>query len=51
MIDSNFNWNAAAFFERLTGLNRFAKDNAYRFSRVSSPGSPILNSTTWFISS
>ena len=38
MIDSNFNWNAAAFFERLTGLNRFAKDNAYRFSRVSSLG-------------
>ena len=38
MNDSNFNWNAAAFFERLTGLNRFAKDNAYRFSRVSSLG-------------
>lgn len=36
MNDSNFNWDAAAFFERLTGLNRFAKDNAYRFSRVSS---------------
>ena len=38
MNDSNFNWNAAAFFDRLTGMNRFAKDNAYRFCRVSSLG-------------
>ncbi len=36
MNDSNFNWNAAAFFERLTGLNRFAKEHSYRFSSVSS---------------
>lgn len=36
MNDANFNWDAAAFFERLTSLNRFAKNNAYRFSRVSS---------------
>ncbi|MDE6755952.1 MAG: hypothetical protein K2J66_02300 [Muribaculaceae bacterium] len=36
MKDQNFNWDAAAFFERLTGSNRFARDNAYRFTRVSS---------------
>lgn len=32
----NFNWDAAAFFEKLTAQNRFARDNAYRFARVSS---------------
>lgn len=36
MNDLNFNWNAAAFFERLTGLNVFAKTHGYRFARVSS---------------
>lgn len=36
MNDANFNWDAAAFFERLTGLNLFAKQHQYRFSRVSS---------------
>ena len=37
MTDSNnFNWDAAAFFERLTEKNRFAQDNGFRFCRVSS---------------
>ena len=36
MSTKNINWNASAFFERLTGLNHFAKDNDYRFVRVSS---------------
>lgn len=36
MNKSNFNWDAAAFFEKLTAQNRFARDNAYRFARVSS---------------
>ena len=36
MNDKNFNWDAAAFFERLTQNNRFARDNGYRFARVSS---------------
>lgn len=36
MNDANFNWNAAAFFERMTKENRFARDNDYRFARVSS---------------
>lgn len=36
MNDANFNWDAAAFFERLTGLNVFAKTHKYRFARVSS---------------
>ena len=33
---SNINWDASSFFERLTGMNRFAQKHAYRFSRVSS---------------
>lgn len=36
MNDKNFNWDAAAFFERLTKNNRFARDNGYCFARVSS---------------
>lgn len=36
MKGSNFNWDAAGFFERLTEGNRFAADNGYRFARVSS---------------
>lgn len=36
MNDSNFNWDASAFFERLTSLNRFARNNGYIFARVSS---------------
>lgn len=36
MNSSNFNWNASAFFERMTRDNRFAVDNGYRFARVSS---------------
>lgn len=36
MKDSNFNWDASDFFERLTRDNRFAVDNGYRFARVSS---------------
>lgn len=36
MENLNFNWDAAAFFERLTSTNRLARDNAYRFARVSS---------------
>ena len=36
MSESNFNWDAASFFERLTASNRFAKEHAYRFERVSS---------------
>lgn len=35
-MEKNFNWDAAAFFDRLTKNNRFARDNAYRFCRVSS---------------
>lgn len=38
MIEShhNINWDASGFFEHLTVNNRFARDNGYRFSRVSS---------------
>ena len=36
MNDSNFHWDAAAFFERLTARNRLAKAHEYRFARVSS---------------
>lgn len=36
MNDNAFNWDAAAFFERLTASNKFAKENAFRFERVSS---------------
>lgn len=36
MNDSTFNWDAAAFFEKLTAANKFAKDNNFNFSRVSS---------------
>lgn len=36
MINHNFNWNAAEFFEKLTESNRHARKNDYRFVRVSS---------------
>ncbi|MBD5258475.1 MAG: hypothetical protein HDS52_07305 [Barnesiella sp.] len=36
MNDSNFNWDASSFFERLTKNNRFAKENGYVFEKVSS---------------
>lgn len=36
MMDANFNWDAQAFFKRLTARNRFARDNGYRFVLVSS---------------
>lgn len=36
MNEPNFNWNASAFFERLTASNRHARENGYRFYRVSS---------------
>lgn len=36
MNEPNFNWNASAFFERLTTTNRHAQANGYRFLRVSS---------------
>lgn len=32
----NFNWDAAAFFERLTLANKHAVNNGFRFVRVSS---------------
>ncbi|MFG6385422.1 MAG: hypothetical protein K1V80_02945 [Muribaculaceae bacterium] len=35
-MKQNFNWDAAAFFERLTENNRHAKINGYVFARVSS---------------
>ncbi len=35
-MDSNcFNWDAAAFFEKLTASNKFALANDFRFARVS----------------
>lgn len=36
MTDNCFNWDAAAFFERLTAANKFAVDNGFIFERVSS---------------
>lgn len=33
---NGFNWDAAAFFERLTNTNKLAKSNDFRFARVSS---------------
>lgn len=36
MNSHNFNWDASAFFERLTATNRHAIDNGYSFTRVSS---------------
>lgn len=36
MNDERFNWDAAAFFERLTASNKFAHDNGFVFERVSS---------------
>lgn len=36
MNGANFNWDAAAFFERLTAANKFAQEHGYRFARVSS---------------
>ena len=35
-MDSNFNWNAADFFERLTKANKFAQANGFVFKSVSS---------------
>ena len=36
MNESNFNWDAAAFFEKLTSSNVLAQKHEYRFVRVSS---------------
>ena len=36
MNDVTFNWDAAAFFERLTVSNKFARSNGFFFERVSS---------------
>lgn len=36
MNDISFNWDAAAFFERLTAANKFAQANGFSFERVSS---------------
>lgn len=36
MNDNSFNWNAAAFFERLTKANKLAKQHNFTFGRVSS---------------
>lgn len=36
MNDATFKWDAAAFFERLTAANKFARDNGFIFERVSS---------------
>lgn len=33
---NSFNWDSAAFFERLTAANKFAKSNGFIFERVSS---------------
>lgn len=33
---NGFNWDAAAFFERLTNANKLAKSKNFRFARVSS---------------
>lgn len=35
-MDTNFNWDAAAFFRRLTSANKFARDNSFSFHLVSS---------------
>lgn len=36
MNDNSFNWDAAAFFEKLTAANKLAKANGFVFERVSS---------------
>lgn len=36
MNDNSFNWDAAAFFEKLTAANKLARDNGFAFERVSS---------------
>lgn len=36
MSKNNFNWDASAFFERLTETNRHAQEHGYVFARVSS---------------
>lgn len=36
MNDHNFNWDAPAFFERMTEKNVFAQEHGYRFALVSS---------------
>lgn len=35
METNKYNWNATAFFENLTSRNRLAKDNGFKFCRVS----------------
>lgn len=35
-MNNNINWDAAAFFERLTSSNRHAQESGYVFARVSS---------------
>lgn len=36
MNDNSFNWDAAAFFEKLTAANKLAKSKKFQFERVSS---------------
>lgn len=36
MNNLNSNWEAAAFFERLTSINKFAREHNFAFERVSS---------------
>lgn len=36
MNNNSFNWDAAAFFEKLTAANKLARDNGFAFERVSS---------------
>lgn len=36
MNDNSFNWDAAAFFEKLTAANKLAKSKDFQFERVSS---------------
>ena len=35
-MDNSFNWDAEAFFRRLTKANKFARDNGFAFRSVSS---------------
>lgn len=34
-MEKNFSWNATAFFEELTKRNKFAKEQGFRFCKVS----------------
>ena len=35
MKQSNISWDATAFFQRLTSTNKFAKEKAFTFAKVS----------------